>query len=124
MIPVGVLLGGVIPRKTVTIRSFAVTTLDAVYGEAVRGATTTTARTIPCHPATSRRMLERLREVDRKRETMALYDAPGSPLIAASGCDPSEVDIDGRTYEVTHVGDYQTQGGIVLVLASLKDATL
>lgn len=121
MIPVAVLLAGVIPRKTVSITSFGATTLDQ-FRRATEGAPTTVTRTIPMHPATSRRMLDKLPEIDRYRETIALYDAPSSPLIAAPGCKASEVVVDGRSYDVTHVGDYQTQGGIVLILASLRDS--
>ena len=123
MIDVSSLLGGVIPLSTVTVRAFAASTQNA-YRETVIGTTTASTRTIPVHPATSRRLLERLREIDRKRETIALYDSPSSPLVAAAGCAPSEVDYRGRTYVVTHVGDYAEQGEIMLVLASLKDATL
>lgn len=120
MIDVSGLLGGVIPRKTLTIRSFATTTFNA-FREAVEGAATDTVETLPCHPATSRRMREKLREVDRDRETIAVYAPPTSALVRASGS-ASPIVIDGtRSYEVTHVGDYAEQGGIVLVLASLID---
>ncbi len=110
----------IIPQKALTIRSFAATTINA-FREAVEGASTDVVETLPCHPATSRRMLERLRAVDRHRETLAVYCPPTSALVQASGSAPPLV-IDGtRTYQVTHIGDYGSQGGIMLVLASLVD---
>lgn len=120
MIPVGILLGGVIPRSTVSITTYGTSTIDA-FGRAVDGSTTTTSETIPVHPATSRRMLERLPEADRERETIALYAPPSSALVRASGSRPPTVAYRGHTYEVSHTGDYATQGGIMLVLAQLVD---
>ena len=120
MIDVTSLLGGVIPQKALTIRSFATTTINA-FREAVPGASTDVVETLPCHPATSRRMLERLREVDRDRETIAVYCPPTSTLVRASGSAPPIVVDGSRSYEVTHIGDYGSQGGIMLVLASLID---
>ncbi len=122
MIDVTGLLGGILPRKTLTIRTFGATTINA-FREAVEGSPTDTVEELVTHPATSRRMLERLREVDRHRETIAVYAPATSALVHASGSRTPLV-IDGaRTYEVTHVGDYASQGGVYLVLASLTDRT-
>lgn len=122
MIDVTPLLGGILPRKSLTIRTFAATTINA-FREAVPGSPTDTVELLVTHPATSRRMLDRLAEVDRDRETIAVYPPATSALVRAGGSAPPHV-IDGaRTYEVTHIGDYASQGGVYLVLASLLDDT-
>jgi hypothetical protein len=122
VIPVGILLGGVIPLVTVSVTTYGATTLDA-FRRAVPGAGTTVSETIPVHTATSRRLLDKLPEIDRRRETIALYAAPGSALADVDGSAPPTVVYRGRTYQRTHIGDYAEQGGILLVLASLVDDT-
>lgn len=116
----GLLDGTAIPRKTVTVRSFAASTIDAVFGTAVDGGTTDTVETLPGHPA-DRRMIERLIGADHQRETYALYAPPTSALVRAAGSRPPRAVVDGRTYERTTIADYAEQGGILIVLVSLLD---
>ncbi len=116
MIPVAGLLVGIIPSSTVTVRTRTAPTRDS-FGRGVEGTTTEVVETLPVHPATSRRILERLPEKDRQRETLALYAGTGSALAPASGTTPAEVVYKGATYTVAHVGDYVDQGGLYLILA-------
>jgi hypothetical protein len=121
MIPVAGLLD-VIPSSSVTIRTWGGGSVDT-YGRYVASASVDTVETIPVHPATSRRMRDLLPDAVRDRETIALYTRPSSPLVRVTGRPTPEVLYSGRWYTVTHDGDYDTLGGIRLVLASLKDAT-
>jgi len=121
VIPVGGLVD-VIPASTVTVRTWSGGSIDE-YGSYSASGETDTTETMPVHPATSRRFREMLPEAVRDRETIALYPRAGSALSRASGVRSPEVQYGGRWYTVTADGDYETLGGIRLVLAILKDTT-
>jgi hypothetical protein len=121
VIDVAGLLDGVIPRKSVTVRSFDATTIDSVFGTTVPGASADTVETLPMHPA-DRRMIDRMIGADHRRETIALYAPPTSALVRASSSADPQVQVDGRWYERVSIADYGEQGGILIVLASLLDS--
>lgn len=75
----------------------------------------------PAHPTTSRRMLARLPEADRYRETIAVYLTTAQHAQIAGSSRPPVVQLGGRRYEVSHTGDYGEAGEVFLLLASLID---
>lgn len=113
-IPVADLVGD-IPPETITVRTFAASTVNA-YGESEATYSDTTLSAV-VHP-TGRRMLERL-GLDRKRETISVYAT--SALGGPDGVRPPRVSYGGRWYEVVAHGDYGTLGGLYLVHAALLD---
>ena len=121
MIDTAGLLDGVIPRKSVTVRSFEATEIDEVFGTTVIGDADDTVEVLPMHPA-DRRMIERMIGADHRRETIALYAPPTSALVRASSSADPQVQVDGRWYERVSIADYGEQGGILIVLAALIDA--
>ncbi len=121
MIPVSGLIGS-LPTTSITVRTFSGGTINA-YGEWGNSTTTDVTETACVHPATSRRMREMIPEADRDRETIAVYVFAGSALARASGASTPEIQYKSRWYRVVADGDYEDQGGVRLVLASLKDAT-
>lgn len=117
MIDVSGLIGD-IPPTTITVRTYAASTINA-YGEAEAAATDTAGVVAVVHPS-GRRELQRL-GLDAKRETIAVYTAAGLGL--SSTLRPPRVLYQTRWYEVVRVGDYLTLGGICLVHAALIEET-
>ena len=99
-------------RSAVTVETPGEVTIDALR-EVVHGPPSVANRNPVVHPA-DRRMLERLPEADRSRETIALYDTIEYAQTAT-------VTYQGRRYEVASVADYDTHGGVWLILAQLLD---
>jgi hypothetical protein len=121
MIPIsGLTTSGVIPLSSVTVRTFASSTVNAFY-EGTRGAVSTVAELMPVHPA-SQRQIANLPEAYRELETIACYPPAASALRRASGSTPPQVDYQGRTYTVTARENYDEQGGASIVFASLVEA--
>lgn len=112
MIPVAGLVGG-IPTTSITLRTFAASTVNS-YGEAEASYSDTTV-TVVVHPS-GRRELERLGLDDRK-ETISVYGLVGLGL--SSTVRPPHVLYGARWYEIVRVGDYLALGGICLAHAAL-----
>lgn len=115
MIPVGGLLA-VMPKSDVVVTTYGPQTRNA-QGHVLDGVETEHQETLAVHPATSRRMLERLKEADRERETIALYAPSTSALLREEGSSTPTVTYKGASYTVAALGDYDEQGGVYLVLA-------
>lgn len=117
MIDVSSLVGD-IPTTSVTLRTFAGSTLNE-YGEASATYTDVT-RDMVVHPA-SMRLLERVPEADRHRETIAIYDT--GALRTAGSVRPQQVQYQSRWYEIVESRDYGTLGGIYITLAQLVESS-
>lgn len=90
-------------------------------GEVVDAAATeTTYDPIAVHPA-DKRMLERVPEADRTRETIAVYTT--TALRTAGSARPHVVQYQGDRYEVVSVEDYGTAGGVYLALSQRIEVT-
>ena len=109
-------LVGAIPTISVTLRTFNASTINA-YGESAATYTDTT-RSMVVHPAPTR-MLERLPDSDRHRETIAVYDTAAVRTVGTVR--PNQIYYQSRWYEVVESGDYLTLGGIVITLAQLVE---
>ncbi len=121
VIPVaGLTTSGVIPLSSVTVRTFAASSVNAFY-EGTAGSATTAAELMPVHPATQRQIAS-LPEAYRERETIACYPPAASALRKAAGSVPPQIDYQGRTYTVTARENYDEQGGASIVFASLVEA--
>lgn len=109
-------LVGAIPPTTITVRTFGTPTPNA-FGEQTAAFTDTTATAV-VHPS-GREELERL-GLDFKRAHVSVY------IRAELGIDPAVrppcVEYQSRWYEVVHVGDYLTLGGLCLARAALLTA--
>lgn len=118
MIDVAALVGD-LPVVAVQWELYSEPTINQ-YGETVDPVPVLEAREVVVHPA-GRRMLERLPEADRARETIAIYDT--QPIVGVGSARPEVCRYQGSRYEVTHVADYEDLAGIYLVLASRIDET-
>lgn len=116
----GLTTSGVIPLSSVTVRTFAATTVNTFY-EGTPGAATTVSELMPVHPATQRQIAN-LPEAYRELEAIACYPPAASALRRAAGSTPPQVDYQGRTYTVTAREGYDEQGGASIVFASLVEA--
>lgn len=116
MIDVSSLVGD-IPTVSVTVRTYAASTIDG-FGQAARGAATDEVRSIVVHPATARQ-LERA-HVDSARSVLAVYDVE---LVATVGTvAPARIEYpvgSGRWHEMIEASDYLELGGIAFGLAAL-----
>jgi hypothetical protein len=120
MIPVH-LLHGVLLTESVTVRTFAASTSNG-YGEVIDGAATDVVETMPIHPA-SGKMLDRLPDADKQRETLACYPLAGTALARVAGSRPPRLQRNGFWYEVTDDQDYATIGGVRIVLITKLEST-
>ncbi len=108
-------LVGILPATTVTLRTFAASTINA-RGEA-SAAHTDTSLTAVVHP-TGRRTLERL-GMDTARATISVYTTTAVRTVGSVR--PARIQHQSRWYEVVGSGDYEDLGGIYLIHASLLD---
>jgi hypothetical protein len=116
VIPVASLIARM-PTSEITVRTFAAPTGPDVYGRITEGAATEATEFVPVHPTTSREMLDRVPEADRRLETIAVYPRSDSALAPDPLTTPTEIDYNGETYTVVWSGNYAAQGGVYLVLA-------
>lgn len=120
MIPVaGLTTSGVIPLSSVTVRTFASSTVGTdFYG--ADGSPTDVTELMPVHPA-PQRTIDSLPEAFREREAISLYPPAASVLRKAAGSKPPQVTYQGRRYLVVARQDYDAAGGASIVTASLMD---
>lgn len=120
MIPVaGLTTSGVIPLSSVTVRTFAASTIGTDYYGAY-GTPTDVVELMPVHPA-PQRDIQNLPEAFRDREAISLYAPATSALRRAAGTTPPIVTYQGRRYMVVARQDYDAAGGASIITASLID---
>lgn len=117
MIDVGTLVGD-IPTTSVTIRTYGTSTVND-YGETT-ATPTDTVRSMVVHPA-STKLLLRLPDSDRARETIAVYDTAAVLTVGSSR--PARIQYQSQWYEVIDSENYAELGGIYIALAQLIEGS-
>lgn len=118
MLDMAPMIGAFAP-EAVTWRVYPTATIN-VFGEKIDGSPTEVADVVELHPATQRQLAVMSEGADHAVEPLAVYTT-SAVYAGGESSAPTEMvrAADGRRYDVVHVGDYQAQGGVTLVLVAL-----